>query len=333
MSGEYHLDSDGLTCENNTWSRAYVIGDVHGDLAALLEVFTQLQLIDEQALWVGPEGTLVLLAGDLIDRGGDSTNLVAFLHRLQAGANNANSHIELLLGNHEVMAAVGDYRYLCPMEGARLADLWIDERNGPNAIFRGNSVYARWLRHCPMVVRVGETLVIHAGVEEQMESHSIAALNELARHWMAYFQGVSPTCPADADWILDDYGPLWTRAFDRLATPTQHSMTKGRLRQLLAGFGASRLAVGHCPTVDVDFRIATDHPTYGDAVINLDTGISYCYQGRLAALELTASGTREHYFERGCSQDLLALVRRQCSTAIREAAAKHAGDQASLEAA
>lgn len=333
MSGENHLDSVGLTCQNAHWSRAFLLGDIHGDLPALLEVFTRLGLIDERGSWTGAEGTLVLLAGDLIDRGGDSTNLVAYLHRLQAEANDAACHVELLLGNHELMASVGDYRYLCPLEGARLASLRIDGHSGPNAIFRGNSVYANWLQQRPMVVRVGETLVVHAGVDLPMADYSISELNQLAGHWVSYFQGVSHTYPSHAEWILDDAGPLWTRAFDRLVTSSDAGMTRNQLSQLLTCFGASQLAVGHCPTVDVDFRIGTCHPLYGKAVINLDTGISYCYQGRLAALELTAQGTREHYFERSCSPDLLAAVRRQCSADINEVVAKHAAEEVAQAAA
>ena len=72
--------------------RAYLVGDIHGDLAALDEMLG-LIAADRQ----GAVADLVFL-GDYIDRGPDSAGVLARLRTLEEGG-----EAHCLMGNHEVM--------------------------------------------------------------------------------------------------------------------------------------------------------------------------------------------------------------------------------------
>ena len=92
----------------SNWDRIVAIGDVHGDLDALLRILIGSQVFDGTAAWMAPS-TLVVLIGDLNDRGPDSTSVVSFVMRLQQEAEANGGRVESLIGNHELLAAKGDY--------------------------------------------------------------------------------------------------------------------------------------------------------------------------------------------------------------------------------
>jgi serine/threonine protein phosphatase 1 len=93
--------------------RTFAVGDIHGDLHALENVFGQLPTLDA-------EDTIVFL-GDYLDRGPDSAGVVRFVRDLAA---RGPAKVIALRGNHE--------------------DAWLQivERGWPEFIFpRGNGCY------------------------------------------------------------------------------------------------------------------------------------------------------------------------------------------------
>ena len=73
------------------WERQFcgqqvvAIGDVHGDLDALLRILAGMELIDASGCWQGGRSNVVLL-GDLNDRGCDSFAVSDFVMSLQPQA-------------------------------------------------------------------------------------------------------------------------------------------------------------------------------------------------------------------------------------------------------
>lgn len=70
--------------------RAYVLGDLHGDLESLVKLL--------EGLGLEEEGTLLILLGDFVDRGPEQVELLYLLLRLKLQLPN---RIVLLRGNHE----------------------------------------------------------------------------------------------------------------------------------------------------------------------------------------------------------------------------------------
>lgn len=118
------------------------IGDLHGDLEQGRTALRLAGLINVQGAWSGGKATLVQ-TGDLLDRGPNSLDLVELFERLkvklvliivlsiaqvslrsdanfpallQGEAAKAGGKVYTLLGNHEAMNLLGDYRYVSPTE-------------------------------------------------------------------------------------------------------------------------------------------------------------------------------------------------------------------------
>lgn len=94
-------------------SRTVVIGDLNGADDALWEILRGTRLIDAQGRWTGGGSELVQV-GDLFNRGGGARDALTLLHALKRPAQQAGGRVTVLLGNHEVMTALGNEAYCTP---------------------------------------------------------------------------------------------------------------------------------------------------------------------------------------------------------------------------
>jgi hypothetical protein len=101
--------------------RVVVMGDMHGDLPRLIELLQMSKLTDSQSKWVGGKSILVL-TGDLMDRGPQVRDVMDLLMRLEKDANKKGGKVVTLFGNHEMMNIIGDLRYVTPEIYAYFAD-------------------------------------------------------------------------------------------------------------------------------------------------------------------------------------------------------------------
>lgn len=91
-------------------ARLVAIGDVHGDVAALRATLQLAGAIDAMDRWCG--GSLVVVqVGDLTDRGGSELEVFELVAHVQHQAAAAGGAFHVLVGNHEIMNAIGDFRY------------------------------------------------------------------------------------------------------------------------------------------------------------------------------------------------------------------------------
>lgn len=73
-----------------------IIGDVHGQRTALLNLLRELGWVAEDGNWRHPEGRKLVFVGDLVDKGPDSLGVARLVERLVASGRGL-----CLLGNHE----------------------------------------------------------------------------------------------------------------------------------------------------------------------------------------------------------------------------------------
>jgi Calcineurin-like phosphoesterase len=178
--------------------RVVAIGDVHGAFDQFVEILQTAGLIDAKSQWIG--GTTVLVqTGDIFDRGPKVREALDLLMRLEEEARRAGGRVEALLGNHEVMNLLHEFRDVSPASYGAFADSRSESRrqrafddyaklvkqratpgeapsrdawlaSHPPGFLeyvealgpRGK--YGRWLRSHKVVTTEGATAFMHAGV-------------------------------------------------------------------------------------------------------------------------------------------------------------------------
>ena len=67
------------------------------------------EIIDAESNWIAGSDILVQ-TGDIVDRGSDALDIYQMMRELRSQADGAGGQVISILGNHEVMNAVGDWR-------------------------------------------------------------------------------------------------------------------------------------------------------------------------------------------------------------------------------
>jgi hypothetical protein len=98
-------------CDIRTTERVVAVGDIHGAYDKFTAILQAAKMIDARDRWSGGRSVLVQ-TGDILDRGADSRRAIDLLRRLERDAQQAGGRVVSLLGNHEMMRLVDDFRYL-----------------------------------------------------------------------------------------------------------------------------------------------------------------------------------------------------------------------------
>jgi hypothetical protein len=302
--------------------RIIAVGDLHGDYQAWLAIARAAGLIDRGNHWAGGNTTLVQM-GDVTDREPDSLKIIRSIQQLQKEAPRKGGRVIVILGNHEAMNLVGDYRYTTPGEYAAFADsqsaarrdrLFDLNRAAIEASYRAkdpkmsaDAIRAAWLAVTPLgwvehklawmpsgelgkwatgnpaVVKIGGTLFVHGGLSAEFAKLPIDEINRRVAAAMA----AGDEGPKSI--LYDPLGPLWYRGL------------VGRDADAEAQRPA---ATGPRPTIDQELttvlaaygaqRLVIAHTpilsgiaiTNGGRLARIDTGISRYYGGPLSWLEI-----------------------------------------------
>jgi hypothetical protein len=261
--------------------RVVAVGDVHGDLAATEKILRAAGVVDDAGRWRGGT-TWVVQGGDLLDRGDDEQAIVDWFERLEAEAAAAGGRFLWLLGNHELMNAAGDLRYVTPggfrdfedvpgLPLERFAEVPEGARARVAALAPGGP-YARILAGQNLAVVVGDTAFVHGGIRPGKAAGLPGDLAR-ARCWLAG-QGDPPAA------LTDDDGVLWDRSF---AGPEPNC---AELSVALGELGVARMVIAHTP------QPAGVSSACDGKVWRVDVGLARHYGGPSQALELTAAGPR-----------------------------------------
>ncbi len=239
--------------------RLVAIGDLHGDLDATRAALRAAGAIDASDHWIGGD-LVVVQTGDVLDRGDGETAILELLERVGREAATAGGALVPLLGNHELMNAAGDFRYVTPgggrdFDGDRAHEL------------APGGVWAKRLAAHDVIAIVGDAVFSHAGVIGDWAG-TVAATNLAARCWLDG-QGPPPAVANAQD------GPVWTRALGG-----EH-VDCDAVRAALHTLGASRMVVGH--TVQQPQHITSQ---CDGALWRIDVGMTKVFGGPIEVLEL-----------------------------------------------
>jgi hypothetical protein len=243
--------------------RVVAIGDIHGDLAAARGALRAAHAIDANDKWVG--GNLyVVQTGDVLDRGDDELKILELLERLDGEARAAGGALIQLIGNHELMNAAHDFRYVT-MAGTQDFD---HDRAGELA--PGGVWAKRFARHDAIVI-VGDTVYSHAGVIGAW-ANKVTEANLGARCWLDGQTEQVASLLTGAD------SPVWTREIG-VVGQTDCVLVNAALATL----GAKRMVIGHT----VQPHINSD---CGGRLWRIDVGMTRVFGGPVEVLELREGG-------------------------------------------
>lgn len=259
-------------------ARLVAIGDLHGDLDHARRALRLAGAIDARDRWIGGSLTVVQ-TGDEIDRGDDDRTILDDTDAWRDQAKAAGGEFLALLGNHELMNASLDFRYVTP-GGLAAFSLFAAADAGPaldriDPAARGRAVafepggpYATRLATRPLLVKVGDTVFVHGGILPKHVAYGLDKMNDEVDAWLL---GKRPTPPSV---VMAEDGPVWTRAYSEGEPDCK------RLEEALAAMGAKRMVVGH----------TVQHGDVGSAcgrkVWRIDVGLSHVYGGPIEALQI-----------------------------------------------
>jgi hypothetical protein len=246
--------------------RAVAIGDLHGDFDAARAALRTAGGIDADDKWIGKDLTIIQ-TGDILDRGEGESKILELLERLDTEARAQGGAVIQLIGNHELMNAAHDFRYVTE-GGAKDFDGDRQHELAPGG------TWAKRIAHHNVIAIVptagGDTVISHAGVTAEWVSH-LDEVNEHARCWLDGQEGGADN-PTQA--LASDDSPVWTRVWGG------PQVDCAALASVLQKLGAKRMVVAHTPQPD---GISSQ---CDGALWRIDVGLSKHYGGPIEVLEL-----------------------------------------------
>jgi hypothetical protein len=191
----------------------------------------------------------------------------------------AGGEVYPLLGNHEIMNAEMDFRFVFDggwSEFSEFADLYkpavpntLDPKSFGRAFaFSPGGPYAKILAKRLSVLKIHDILFVHGGLLPNYATRGIENLNAEVSNWLL---GISQM----PEWFVDAENPFWSRKFSMDTTENECALLKETLKITHTKF----MVVSH--TVQNEINSACENLVY-----RIDTGISNYYGGALQALEI-----------------------------------------------
>jgi hypothetical protein len=289
--------------------RVVAVGDVHGDLDALIAVLKMASLLDDSEHWIGGRSHVVQI-GDIPARGPQTRAAFDFLMRLEIDAAASGGKVHSLIGNHDAGNMYGDLRDVLPEEygefrhsesetlvakafdeecaslrkaglfPSRPEDLeyfkrtWF-ERHPPGfvehrAAFGPAGKYGSWIRRNNTAIRISDTLFVHGGISPKHSRTARSAMNSTIQRELLDPSRLPPGMATDPQ------GPLWYRGLAEY----EEKPLENHLQAVLRFHGVNRIVIGHTVTRSAIL------PRFGGRVINIDLGLSRFYGRPPACLVL-----------------------------------------------
>ncbi len=265
--------------------RIIAIGDIHGDLNLAIKSFKMAKLINDNMEWIAiPKDTVVVQVGDQIDScrpipgvfdcqnkkqpgdKGEDMKVLDFFNTMHGKAKIHGGAVYSLLGNHELMNSLGDFKYVS-YDNFYNYQYKINNQNfsGPNgrveAFKPGGQVSSMIACTRQSVLIIGSTMFVHAGMlpalSAKMEylntdiKSKLKYLNATVRKWLLN-RLIKDDKFVKSIIIRDSKispSPFWTRIYGSI--PINTSLESGQcyksVKKALEVYQIGQLVVGHTP--------------------------------------------------------------------------------------
>ncbi|RFS23543.1 metallophosphoesterase [Chitinophaga silvatica] len=217
--------------------KLYVLSDIEGEFDAGYKLLLAGGVIDPSGNWTFGKGHLVI-AGDLFDRGTQVLPWLWLLYTLEDKAVAAGGQVHVILGNHDIMQLAGDFRYT---DARYFKYAWLMGRE-LKQLFGEDSELGRWLRSKNVVEKIGDLLVMHAGMSPALNSKqlSLTQINDITRPLLGVPR---KQMPDSLQVFFNGNSPFWYRGY--FYEPVASMAT---IDSTLKQYGCKHIIVGHTIT-------------------------------------------------------------------------------------
>jgi hypothetical protein len=253
---------------------------------------------------VGGKAHLVQ-TGDVMDRGDFAKEILNLIRDLEKESAAAGGMVHFLIGNHEEMNILGlsfryGYGYVTPEQfksflpadyvaskeakfkekagnGGDLTKFWEDLRNDSAAQLyytrTFNKDYGRWIAEHNAVIKINDTVFLHAGFSEQFSNWKLETINSvLTRELKTNMDDIDswgePVSLRRGRIIYQPRGPLWHRDL----VSKDEALMEEEFSRILANLGAKSMVVAHTPTQSAVSLAYMNR--FGERLFMIDTSIS-----------------------------------------------------------
>ncbi len=314
--------------------RICVFGDIHGDWKLAIEMLTAAKLIskkNKKIKWIGKD-TYVVQVGDQIDRcrpvpgmrcdnphttkndENSDIKIMKLFNDLNGQAIKVGGAVISLLGNHEIMNAMGQLQYVSH-QGIKQFESYVDPSN-PNLKFSnggearthafgpGNE-YGKMMgcTRLPAVI-IGSNVFVHAGIVD-------ALINEIELNGLEDFEKINIKIRRWLLGLLDQNyvehiikysknSMFWTRILGKIPPGTSMSnpMCMDNIKNVLSLFKVGSMVIGHTPQ---SFLYSDDiNSTCDNKIWRVDNGSSAAFNvfdTNLSKSGIKSTSRRTQYLE------------------------------------
>jgi len=289
-------------------SRVVVVGDVHGDYDNYFEVLREADLVNRRGNWIAGDTHFVQLGdvpdrGPDTDRIIKHLQKLEAQARRRGGMVHiliGNHEFMNVIGDLRYVHP-GEYDAFTSPDSSRFRDSYyqqtvqaLEARNetSEEPLIIDDAFKQQWYEQFPLgfvehrlawqpggdinewisthnsIIRIKDTLFMHAGLGPDMLDKSITEINEQIR------REILGDINFETSLGESESGPLWYRGL----ALNPESLEVAHLDALLESYQVSKIIVGHTPNLGVIT------PRFGGQVIITDTGISTYYGGHKASL-------------------------------------------------
>jgi hypothetical protein len=315
--------------------RVIVFGDIHGDFALMIDMFTSAGLVrylnGGGYKWIG-KSTYVVQVGDQIDRcrpvnglpcnhpnstindEGNDIKILDFFNEMHRQAKKKGGAVISLLGNHEILNATGFMNYVS-YEGLKQFESYKDLEQ-PNKTFEsgqearvhafqpGNE-YGKMLgcTRLPALI-IGSNIFVHAGIVDGLIKDiklngidDFERINIKMRKWLI---GLIDEEEVKNIIKVSEHSMFWTRILGKIppGADLKEPECINNIKQVLNLFKVGSIIVGHTPQ---SFMYSNDiNSTCSGRVWRVDNGSSSAFNAfdlKLKKTGVTEYSRRVQYLE------------------------------------
>ena len=213
-----------MSCKLNSiiksFNRILVIGDLHADFHMTKKLFKHFNIINNNNKWIA-KNTYIVQLGDQLDgkgRGHDDAfgehEVLEFLDDLNTQAECNGGAVYSLIGNHELMNVLGDFRYA--------SDKDIEKDNGHHnrkIKYSPGGILAKRLacsRHT--ILKIDDILFVHGGISKHlskngMNNDEIKLINTTTKDF--FLNKIDSNNHHVKKYLLNSNGLLWDRSMGK----------------------------------------------------------------------------------------------------------------------